>query len=286
MRTIRESTSEYARGVAGGFLVSLPLLYTMEVWWQGFKLPPLHLIGFILVTFFLLLGYNRFSGMRKDASFLEVIIDSVEELGIGLVLSTLILFLLNQIWIGMPLEEAIGKIAIESVSVAIGVSVGTAQLSDKSGEDDADLGMDGDDDEEHPHSGSPTSMMLKQLFIGFCGAILIGGNVAPTEEVLQIAVSSSGFHLIGLALTSMLLIAVVLFFSDFVGAKRIVGVLQHQEKIQAVIVVYAVSLLASGLLLILYGQFNGLSLAVCAAELIVLAFVSSIGASAARLLIQ
>ncbi len=284
MRSISESISEYARGVAGGFLVSLPLLYTMEVWAQGFTLSALHMLGFLLVTFCLLLGYNRFSGMRQDASFLEVVIDSVEELGIGLVLSALILFLINQIWIGMPLEEALGKIAIESVSVAIGVSVGTAQLRDKSEDDDSDRGMEGCEDTQIEESRS--TAMLKQLFIGFCGAILVASNVAPTEEVLLIAVESTGFHLIGLALSSMFLIAIVLFYSDFVGAARIVGSKKPGEKFEAMIVVYAVSLVASGLLLLLYGQFAGLSLAVCAGELIVLAFVASIGASAARLLIQ
>ncbi|MDQ3135846.1 MAG: TIGR02587 family membrane protein, partial [Acidobacteriota bacterium] len=35
MRPIKKSLQEYARGVAGGLLFSLPLLYTMEVWWMG-----------------------------------------------------------------------------------------------------------------------------------------------------------------------------------------------------------------------------------------------------------
>ncbi|HEX4668040.1 MAG TPA: DUF2391 family protein, partial [Chthoniobacterales bacterium] len=34
--SIGDSLREYARGIAGGLMFSLPLLYTMEVWWTGF----------------------------------------------------------------------------------------------------------------------------------------------------------------------------------------------------------------------------------------------------------
>ena len=42
--TIQESLSEYGRGIAGGFLFSLPLLFTMEVWQAGLTISPLRLL--------------------------------------------------------------------------------------------------------------------------------------------------------------------------------------------------------------------------------------------------
>ena len=39
-RPIAKSLQEYGRGIAGGMLFSLPLLYTMEVWWAGFSIHP------------------------------------------------------------------------------------------------------------------------------------------------------------------------------------------------------------------------------------------------------
>ncbi len=279
MRTIEASTAEYARGLAGGFLLSLPLLYTMEVWWQGFILPPLHLLAFIGVTFVLLLGYNRFSGMRRDASFLEVAIDSVEELGLGILLSTVILLCLNKIWIGMPLEEALGRITIEAMTVAIGVSVGTAQLM----KDDEDTGMDGDGDNRSsfdPHA------FFEQIFVSFCGATLVGSSIAPTEEVLQIAVSSSTLHLISVTILSLCVIGAVLYMSNCKGADEIKGGYPLSNKIETVSVVYAISIASALLLLWMYGQVSGVSAAVVVSEAIVLAFVTSLGASAGRLLIQ
>src|SRR5690606_35580765 len=125
---ISETTKEYGRGLAGGLLFSLPLLYTMEVWWTGFIVNSWTMIAYLLMTFLLLLGYNRYAGMRYDAKFREVIIDSVEEMGIGLVVAATVLFLLGRITFQMPASEIIGKIVIEAMTVAIGVSVGTAQL--------------------------------------------------------------------------------------------------------------------------------------------------------------
>jgi uncharacterized membrane protein len=58
-RTLGRALREYARGVTGGLLFSLPLLYTMEVWWAGFIARPLHLLVYLLAGFLLLFGYNR-----------------------------------------------------------------------------------------------------------------------------------------------------------------------------------------------------------------------------------
>ena len=74
---VAESLQEYGRGIAGGLLFSLPLLYTMEVWQTGLNAHPLRLLVAVAGTFLLLLGYNRHAGLRRDASMIEVVIDSV-----------------------------------------------------------------------------------------------------------------------------------------------------------------------------------------------------------------
>ena len=101
-RSITESLQEYGRGVAGGLMFSLPLLYTMEVWWAGFNTHPYRLLAYVLTTFLLLLGYNRYAGLRRDRNMTEVAIDSVEEMGIGLFLAALVLFLFGRITFEMP----------------------------------------------------------------------------------------------------------------------------------------------------------------------------------------
>ena len=86
-RTIAQSLQEYGRGLAGGLMFSLPLLYTMEVWWAGFTSHPWRLALYVATTFALLLGYNYFAGLRRDSCFSEVVLDSVEEMGLGILVA-------------------------------------------------------------------------------------------------------------------------------------------------------------------------------------------------------
>src|SRR5690242_11216263 len=127
-RPTGESLREYGRGLAGGLIFSLPLLYTMEVWWSGFISSPERLLVALIGTFGLLLAYNNFAGIRHDFSAAEVVIDSVEELGLGIVTATLVLWLLGRIHRDMAIDELIGRVVVEAAIVAIGFSVGTAQL--------------------------------------------------------------------------------------------------------------------------------------------------------------
>jgi putative integral membrane protein (TIGR02587 family) len=279
-RSIGRSLKEYGRGVAGGLLFSLPFLYTMEVWWAGHTMHPRRLAIGLLVTFILLLGYNRYAGLRRDASLAEVAIDSVEELGIGLLLAAAILWLMGQVSLDMPAGEIAGKIVVEAMTVAIGVSVGTAQLggagNDAQGEEDAG-GMAGDD--------APVDF-VGQIVLAFCGAVLIAGNVAPTEEIVMLAVEASALRQIGLAIVSIALATVILFYSDFRSAQRYApsdGVL---AAIFGSVITYAIALVAGALMLWFFGSFEGYGPATWLAEIVVLGVAASLGASAGRLLLQ
>ena len=136
---IAESLREYARGLAGGLLFSLPMLYTMEIWWTGFLASPLRLSAGLAATFGLLILYNLFAGLREDASFAEVLIDSVEEMGLGLVGAALLLWMLGRIEPSMSLPEITGKIVAEGLVMAIGFSIGTAQLGKRAKQEGGSL---------------------------------------------------------------------------------------------------------------------------------------------------
>lgn len=64
---------EYGRGTIGGLLFSLPLLYTMELWWIGITASDEKLLSFVVFTFVMLLGHNKYAGMRPDSSFAEIL---------------------------------------------------------------------------------------------------------------------------------------------------------------------------------------------------------------------
>ncbi|HEX7184958.1 MAG TPA: TIGR02587 family membrane protein [Thermoanaerobaculia bacterium] len=278
-RSYARSLREYARGVVGGLLFSLPLLYTMEVWWAGFIARPFNLLLYLSVGFLLLFGYNRYAGLHKDASWLEVGFEAVEEMGLGILVAAGILWLLGQIDGTMPVNEIMGKTVVEAVTVAIGVSVGSAQLA-TGGEGKDEGGMEGDD--------SPTQGVISQVVLGACGAVLFASNVAPTEEIVLIAIESSPWKILGLALLSLAMAAVILFYSDFTGSDRLrrgdgdgPGTMVLRTAVN-----YAVALAASAFILWFFGRFDGMSFSVCMAQTVALGVAASLGASAGRLLLQ
>jgi putative integral membrane protein (TIGR02587 family) len=271
--TIAESLREYGRGLAGGLIFSLPLLYTMEVWWAGFIARPERMLVYLAAIFFLLLGYNRYAGLRRDASWGEVAIDSVEEMGLGVIIAAIALYAIGRIGTHTTMEEALGQIFIEAGIVAIGVSVGTAQLG--TGEND-DAGMGG---EGEVHFGG-------QLVITFCGAVLFAANVAPTDEVLVIAAEASHARLLLLALSSLAIGALILYFSEFTRAARYSPTETHGQAVAGTIIMYAVALVASAAILWFFGRFDGQALDVVLAATVVLGFPATLGASAGRLLLQ
>lgn len=285
-RSITRSLQQYLRGIAGGLLFSLPLLYTMEVWWAGFTVHPLRLLIYILATFTLLLGYNRYCGLRCDATPVEVAIDSVEEMGLGLVIAAFILWLLNQITSDMAISEIFGKTIIEAMTVAIGVSIGTAQLGiGGDNQEGDDTGME-EDKQPAPFLAQDNGGFSGQLTIALCGAVLFAANVAPTEEIIMIATETTSEKLLMIALLSLLIGALILFYVDFSGSQQLIKTRGIKNVIFGAVVTYAIALVASGAILWFFGRFDGIAPITCLAETIVLGLASTLGASAGRLLLQ
>jgi putative integral membrane protein (TIGR02587 family) len=273
--TISQSLNEYGRGIAGGLLFSLPLLYTQEMWDWGMTVSPERMLLALLFTFALLLGYNHFAGLRHDASWLEVVIDSVEEYGIGLLLAGLLLWLMGRVAPGMHHQEVLGIVLIESMIVAIGVSVGTAQLG----------GARADQNASQANPDTHPSSLGSQVVLGACGAFLLVGSIAPTEEVVDIGSQADLGKLAGLALFSMLLAALVLYFSDFVGTKKTGERLHLAEILRDTLVTYAVALTTSAAVLWFFGRLDGETLLLVIAHTVVTGFPAVMGASAGRLLL-
>ena len=274
-KPITQSLKEYGRGIAGGLLFSLPMLYTMELWWAGFMASPLRLLVYMVVGFCLLLGYNRYGGIRRSHTLREGFSESVEEMGMGLLVTGFVLWLSGRIMPDMSVNEVAGKIVVESMTVAIGISVGKAQLGKQESSDDPQ----GSDTRE-PH-------LISQLIIAMCGAVLVAANVAPTEEIVVIALETPTFKLIIMAFVSILIGGGVLYYTNFRGAEQwVVKPNSPLDVLTGTMVMYTIALTVSAFMLWFFGRFDGLSVRPMVAEIVVLGFPASLGASAGRLLIQ
>lgn len=268
-----ESLKEYGRGIIGGLMFSLPLLYTMEVWWRGFTADPLYLLFFVIATYLLLLGYNTYAGMRKDVGLRGVMWDSVEELGLAVIVSFIFLLLIGKVSFGMSVYEMVGKVLVESMMVGIGISVGTAQLGQKSTRGSGE-----------PGKGKKENELMKALVLAFCGAVLVSSSVAPTMEILKIAVEANALHLALMVVVSLLIMTVIQYFVDFRGTGN-----EKKEFFEMTLFVsmqYVAALLVSLGLLFFFGRVTGYSFPIVLAEVIVLGIPAALGASAGKLLIS
>jgi uncharacterized membrane protein len=116
--------------------------------------------------------------------------------------------------------------------------------------------------------------------------VLFAANVAPTEEIVMIAVEVSAWRLVGLALLSLGLGALILYYSEFSGARRFVRFDARHDVLVGTVITYAVALAASAVILAFFGRFEGQALATCVAQTVVLGVAATLGASAGRLLLQ
>ena len=265
--TIRESAQEYARGVLGGLLFSLPILFTREVWFTAFLATPERLIAAVIVTFGLLVAFNRVAGLRENASWIEAVVDSVEEFGLGLLISGILFWVTGRFGPGVGVDEAIGLVIIGSLASALGVSIGTAQLGENPEREEVGSGFGG------------------QIVIALCGATIVAANIAPTQEVLTMAIESSPVALGGLLVVTLGLLWLATGFSEV----RDSGLSDHPPFARALfapVAVYGVAMASACVYLWFFGKFDGNGFGINVRQALVLSAPASIGASVGRALIQ
>jgi putative integral membrane protein (TIGR02587 family) len=289
-RSVAQSLQIYGRGAAGGLLFSLPLLYTMEVWWTGFIAHPWRLVAYCFSIFILLMAYNLHCGLRRNETAIEVVIDSFDALGIGLLLAFLILWLTEVISFDLPVGEVVGKIVVEALIIAIGVSIGEAQLGgqdDKRDKPGAAAGQSKDSAAQKRGARlSHETPLARQLSFSFCGAVVFASSVAATDEIVIIAVSASSWKLLGLFVVSLLFSAVILSYGSGRSAQGFGIGLGFSGALSGCVITYMVALVASGLMLWFFGRFDGLAMITCVGETVVLGLVAAFGAAAGELLLQ
>ncbi|WP_210466485.1 DUF2391 family protein [Rufibacter roseolus] len=285
-KSILQSLQEYGRGVIGGLLFSLPMLYTMEIWWASFTVSPWLLLLYILVTSVSLLGYNTYAGLRSSASWKEIAVDSIEEMGLGLVLGFLFLWLLGVIQpTDMSLERMVYMTVVEAMPIAIGVSIGTAQLGTSEKEDDESEEKKPQESILAKQDAGPAST-LEQIMLATCASLIFGASIAPTEEVMKISADATPLQLLLVFLVSLALSSAILFYVGFRGSYETPAneAPTFLEVVYGLSITYAAAFCTSAGALWFFGRFEGVGLQACIEATVVLGLVSALGASAGRFL--
>ncbi len=277
--------NDLIRGVSGGFLFGIPLLYTMEVWWIGSSVGPLRLLIAITLTFAILFLLNQTSGFRgtSDVHFSEAAIDSVKALALGLFCTTCVLLLLQEITLTTPLGEALGKLIYESVPFALGVSLANQLLNDAPDEDTPKQKPKAKQSKQERKINSA----FADIGATFIGAMIIGFNIAPTDEVTMLSAATSGPWLIGLVAASLLISYGIVFaanFSNQTKRRQQQGI--FQDPFSETAIAYLVSLVAAALMLWFFNKLTtNEPWSVWVSYTLVLGLPTTVGGAAGRLAI-
>ena len=271
---------DYARGLgralAGAIIFGLPLLMTMEMWWLGFYLERPRLLQFIAVNFLVLIGLARVSGFEPTVSWADDALDAFSAYAVAVAASTVALALFGIITPEMPPSEIIGKIAIQTVPASFGAMLAGKQLG----------GGGGSDPSERPAKERARNSYAGQLFLMMAGALFLGFNVAPTEEMVLISYQMSGWHGIALVLVSIVLLHSLVYTVGFKGAEEPgpdSGFFSAFLRFS--IVGYGIAVIVSLYVLWTFGRTEGVSPPQIASMVAVLGFPCAVGAAIARLVV-
>ncbi|MEP0547396.1 MAG: TIGR02587 family membrane protein [Rhodothermales bacterium] len=274
-RPVAETLTEYGRGLAGGLLFSLPLLYTMEVWWQGHLAPPGRQLAYVVGMFGLLVAYTHVVGLRQDRSLQENLHEALEAVALGLFAAAVVLTLAGRLSLEGISAVTLGKLTMEGMVTAIGVAVGTTQLGASEGEQDS-----GEERDEPEPRG-----LLAEVAFALLGAVLVASNVAPTEEILLIAVETHTVSLLLIVVLSLGFALGMVRYAGFRGAGRLEDDPLAGHPLWGSVVTYAAALAASAAMLWAFGRFDGAGWSEVVRQIVVLGLPAVLGAAAGRLLL-
>ena len=272
----REHARGLTRAIAGAIIFSLPLLMTMEMWWLGFYVDRLKLLQFILVNFLVLVGLARVSGFEPTVSWTDDVLDALSAYAVGVLASAATLTLFGILTLEMPPNELVGKIAIQAVPASFGAMLAGKQLGGSGGSDPA----------ERPEKERARNSYTGQLFLMMAGALFLGFNVAPTEEMVLISYRMTGWHGIALVLVSIALLHAFVYTVGFKGAETPGPDSGFSSAFMRFSIVgYGIAILVSLYVLWTFGRTDGVSSPQIASMVAVLGFPSAIGAAIARLVV-
>jgi putative integral membrane protein (TIGR02587 family) len=244
---------------------------TMEMWYLGFYMEPLKLALLLVVIIPLLVGLSYFSGFEETTRRMEDVLDAFVAYAVGFVASAALLLLFAVIGPGMTFNEIVGKISVQAVPASIGAILAQSQL-----------GVNRKEEERKKRE----SGYVGELFFMTIGALFLGFNLAPTEEMILIGYRISEWHALGLALVSLAVLHGFVYAMEFQGqAIAEPGTPFWSLFLRFTVVGYAIALLISAYILWTFGRIDGTSPGEMLMAIVVLAFPSSLGAAAARLIL-
>ncbi len=240
---------DIVHGASGGFLFSIPLLYTMEMWFIGTSADPPRMLIMLVTTLALVFLLNTTSGFHKTSGgVVKDVLETIQAVGMALIFTTLVLFILRRFTLETPPAEIVGKVIFEAFPFALGISIGNQLLSSgRSGEG----GQQGQQEGQQQSKRGRLNATVRDLGATATGALFIGLTVAPTAEIPMLAAAMTPPWLLALMVLSLLVSYGIVFESGFANRKKRQQQGIFQRPVSETIVAYLVSLVVAAFLLLI-----------------------------------
>lgn len=282
----KQELYEYLRGLSGAYLLGIPLIYTMEMWWIGEYLTIGHQLG--LLGFAILINYalSSASGFRRNKPVLGSLEEALDAVAIGAVGSIIVLAVLNRISFAGPFESNLGMILLQTVPLSIGASVSNILFANSADEDGDQEEAHSSAQRERAKNSTVWQRTLTDIGATVAGAVILGFSIAPTEEVPTLANELGWANEIALVAISILITYAIVFASGFdpQGEMQDHGIFQHP--ISETTISYIISLFFSMVMLMLFDQISiGDPLHTSVSKVLVLGLPTAVGGAAGRVAI-
>ena len=267
-------TSKLVRGLGrafgGALIFGLPMLMTNEFWELGAAMSRLRLVLLGAVGVPLLVGVAHRVGFEATFGWQEDLRDAFIALGVGLVATALVLCLFNLVGGGASVDASVGRVAVQAVPAALGAMLARSQFG-------ATHVADDDEDDGARALGGYGGA----LFMMVVGSLFLSLNIAPTEEVIQIAyMMTPGHALAAVALTVAVMHAFVC--GHGVSSEEAPP---WSDFLRFTLVGYVLALAICFFTLWTFGRIDGIGTGRLLMTLVVLGFPAGLGAAAARLIL-
>jgi putative integral membrane protein (TIGR02587 family) len=271
----REANAEFGKGLArafaGAVLFGLPLLMTMEMWSLAFSARPDRVVLLLALFFPFLVGLSWHAGFEPTFSWRDDVVDALVAYAVGFAASFVVLALLGVLQRDMPLREIVANLCLQAVPASIGALLAQSLLGQREAEQESRGGV---------------NAYASELFIMAVGALFLAFNLAPTEEMVLIAIDISPWNAVLLMVLSLAIMHAFVYSVNFRGRR-------HDPRqassvnlfVRFTAMGYLLALLLSAWLLWSFGRLDGLSALNMLKAAMVLGLPASIGAAAARLIL-
>jgi putative integral membrane protein (TIGR02587 family) len=272
------------RGLSGGFLIGVPVVFAVDSWWLGDQLTPANALYLIAFAYLLTLAVVFWSGFRTGArATWRRLGDALEAMALAIFTLFVVFGSLGQIFNGQPITSTVGRIAVALAPLSIGIAVANHVVprgASRVGND-----VERRDDVAVENAGSDWQLTAHELGAAAAGALFICMAIVPGDELTDIVTEVPLRNLPFVIVLSLLFSYVVVFAAGFRGQRqrRIDrGPLQHPvaETVSAYVVALAISWFALGFFGHVGFHTPGL---VVFMKCVLLAFPASVGAAAGRL---